>query len=40
MTYDTTSTAPAFASVSANVTRGTSGLGYGFSDEERAASGL
>lgn len=38
MTYDTHSTAATFAAVSSNLTRGASGLGYGFTDAERAAS--
>lgn len=41
MTYDINSTAGTYAAVSHTVSRGASGLGYSFSDEERAtASGL
>jgi Mg-chelatase subunit ChlD len=41
MTYDVAHTVGTYSAVSAAVSRSTSGLGYGFSDEERAtASGL
>lgn len=41
MTYNTTSTAGTYAAVSAMVSRGTSGLGYEFTEQERAtATGL
>lgn len=38
MTYDPKSTAATYSSVAAVVSRGASGLGYAFSDAERAAS--